>query len=170
MSCGVCSNKKYTCSLFCKMLQKLRISASKPTLMQVTQTLYRSLSMSSSPPHLEITREELPKLPRANFPGKLILITNPLKEEATYKDEIRSLVSNSRVLGIDTETKPFFYSKDGCQSSPVCLVQLANEDLCIMWRLRRQRARSRYVGVDFPPILYSILTSKDILKVPTGEM
>lgn len=88
-------------------------------------------------------------------------------EEAKYKDEILSLVSSSKVLGVDTETRPSFYSKHGCQTSPVSLVQLSNDDLCVMWRLRRQGVRSRYIGVDFPPILHSILTSKDILKVQT---
>ena len=103
---------------------------------------------------------------RAHFPGKCLLISHPATQEALYKDVILSLMAGSKVLGFDTEAKPSFLSGSR-RHNPPCLVQLASEEVCVIWRLQIKGESCNYVGTNFPPLLRRILTSKDVLKVNT---
>lgn len=119
--------------------------------------LRRHLSLSRSPPYLELTRDDLCKLPVARFPGECIVIST-LEEERKHSSAIETLFKK-KVLGFDTEWSP-----RRPRRTP-SLVQLASEDVCIMWRLCYQNQESLFVGEKFPPRLLRLLTSKKIMKV-----
>ena len=118
---------------------------------------HRSLSLSASPPYLELTHQDIFKLPLTKFTGECIVIST-LEDEQKYASAIDTLFKKS-VLGFDSEwhcRRP--------RRSP-SLVQLASEDVCIMWRLCYQDQESLFVGEKFPPRLLYLLTSRKITKV-----
>ena len=119
--------------------------------------LRRLLSLSASPPYLNLTQEDLVKLPLARFTGDCILISTPQDEEK-YASAIDSLFSNA-VLGFDTEWHCWRPRR-----AP-SLVQLASEDVCIMWRLCYRDQEKWFVGADFPPKLFNLLNTHRIIKV-----
>ena len=117
------------------------------------------MSMSVGLPHPRLKKQDVSSLPRLVFPGKTFII-NSACEEQSFANVISKLV-RSKVLGFDTETKPNFVASTKVPRPPA-LVQLACNDLCIIWRLQRcGSSRSETI----PPLLADILTSSDILKV-----
>lgn len=77
----------------------------------------------------EITKDDINKLPLAEFHGEVHLI----ESESQLEDAI-SAMKHCPVLGFDTETRPAF--KKG-QSYPVALLQLASEDQVWLFRLNK---------------------------------
>ena len=66
-------------------------------------------------------------LPRALFPGKIVVVDKPEDTEAAVND----LLSHY-ILGVDTETRPSF--KRG-QAYHVSLLQVSTHDTCYLFRL-----------------------------------
>ena len=118
---------------------------------------HRFLTLSPSPPYLELTHEDLSKLPIAKFSGNCLVVSS-LEDERRYSSAIDSLFNNS-VLGFDTE----WYNRRPRRLPS--LVQLASQDVCILWRLCYQDQESLFVGEKLPPRLLHLLTSKKITKV-----
>ena len=117
----------------------------------------RSLPFSAHLPHLRLTKGEIELLPELKDGGAKhkVVVSHP-QHETQYEDYIRTL-TQSNVLGFDTETKPSFTTKT---VQKPCLVQLASSNLCIMWRLRSMNASNGTF-----PLLHRILKSEDIMKV-----
>jgi len=108
-------------------------------------------------PLLNLTNKEIRQLPPVEHGGtnRQIVISHPT-HEAKFKKYVKVL-SQNRVLGFDTESKPVFSPK--AKLKP-CLVQLASPKLSVLWRLRTlNSSNGRF------PVLCSILESKEILKV-----
>ena len=134
----------------------------------MSHNFLRYYPLSPHPPHLELKRSEIYSLPKATFRGRKIMIPRAIRhgqkiviassEESDYRDHILKLADN-KVLGFDTEQNPTFFR--GETPSWPCLVQLASERVCIMWRLGQDAVRSKRL----PPLLQSILTSAKVLKV-----
>ena len=119
-------------------------------------TFHRSLPLSVHPPHLQVTNEDIKKLPKAQFRGESLLISD-CSQEHKYMECIERLFK-TEVLGVDSESKPSI-------SAPA-LVQVASEDVCVLWRLRGAHRKHRwFIKQRFPPMLKKLLTSKNILKV-----
>lgn len=93
--------------------------------------------------------------PQLRYQGHVIIVNRPA-EEHRHSNEIERLKQSS-VLGMDTEARPNFKGPP----NPPCLVQLANSELCVLWRLRTQR----FVPNEFPTLLSGILTDTAIMKV-----
>ena len=87
-------------------------------------------------------------LPRYAFEGKIVVIKSVSEAERA----VRAL-RMSPILGIDTETRPAF--RKG-QSHKVALLQIANEELCFLFRLNE---------MGFPACLSTLLSDQSILKV-----
>lgn len=64
-----------------------------------------------------------------------------------------SVLRKSRLLGIDTETRPSFRKGE---SHKVALLQISTEELCFLFRLNR---------IGFPQCLIDLLSDESILKV-----
>lgn len=95
-----------------------------------------------------ISNEELAKLPRAIFPGEIVVVN-----DAKTLDYYLDILVKTPILGFDTEAKPTF--KKG-QKSEIALLQLANEELALLIRLKA-------VGVTKK--LIRLLENPHILKV-----
>lgn len=95
-----------------------------------------------------ITKEELEELPLTAFEGEIVVVENSqtLHEAVAY-------LSQSEVLGFDTETKPSF--KRG-QINRVALLQLSTADKSFLFRLN---------VTGLPDGLKAILSDVNILKV-----
>ena len=95
-----------------------------------------------------ITKEELDDLPQKAFDGEITVVDNYelLKEAVAY-------LSQSGVLGFDTETKPSF--KRG-QVNKVALLQLSNAERAFLFQLHK---------VGLPDDLKTLLSDSNILKV-----
>lgn len=87
-------------------------------------------------------------LPRYAYDGKIVVIQG--EDEA--KQAVDAL-SRSALLGIDTETRPTFRKGE---SHKVALLQVANEDLCFLFRMNH---------IGFLPCMAQLLSRPDILKV-----
>lgn len=118
---------------------------------------HRLLSLSASPPYLNLTQEDLPKLPLARFSGDRLLISTP-QEEQKYTSVINDLFKH-KVLGFDSEWHHWRPRRTPS------LVQLASEDVCIMWRLCYKNQDKLFVGADFPSKLLALLSNPRIIKV-----
>ena len=97
-----------------------------------------------------ILPEEIEKLPRASFPGKIEVID---KEDSAYRDAVEYL-SSKKVLGFDTESRPTF-----SPSQPqygISLLQLSSGDRAFLFRVKR---------MGLPQELCSILADEKILKI-----
>jgi ribonuclease D len=103
---------------------------------------------NNSPYFTTVEAEYIKSLPIKVFPGTIHLIDRPGAFGA-----VRSSLSNEKVLGFDTETKPCF--KKG-RYHPVALLQLSTRDEAFLIRLNK---------VHLPEFLIDILESRDILKV-----
>lgn len=95
-----------------------------------------------------ISKEQIATLPRAVFPGRIIVIQT--KSEA---EKAISYLEKYEVLGFDTETRPSF--KKG-QSHKISLMQISTDDTCFLFRLNM-------IGI--PPCLNQILTNPNIKKI-----
>lgn len=95
-----------------------------------------------------ITKEEISGFEVEEFPGKIHVIDNPV-------DSGRAVhyLSQFRMLGFDTETRPSFTR--GLLRN-VSLVQISTLDTCFLFRLN---------GSGFPPSLIKLLSDPDILKI-----
>ena len=116
----------------------------------MSHNFLRYYPLSPHPPHLELKRNEIYSLPRATFRGRKIIVAPG--DEVKYRNHILKL-ANNQVLGFDVELHNLALP---------CLVQLASERVCIMWQLSRKAVRTKKI----PPLLHSILTSPEVLKVP----
>jgi len=95
-----------------------------------------------------ITKEEIRKLPKKSFEGKIIVIDN----FPSFKKYI-PVIKKEKLWGFDTETKPAF--KRGIVNRPA-MVQFANEAYALLFRLRR---------IGLPDELAEVLGDPSIVKV-----
>lgn len=93
-------------------------------------------------------KDFISQLPRYAFEGKIVVVQSKDEAERAVK-----ALRHSPILGIDTETRPSF--RRG-QSHKVALLQIANEDLCFLFRLNE---------IGFLPCLISLLSDENILKI-----
>ena len=125
----------------------------------MSYNIFRSYPLSPHPPHLDLARRDITSLPMLTFHGRKIVIKG--RGEMKYRRHILRLADND-VLGFDTESPPQY-------SQLPSLVQLASEEMCIMWQLnwkdKRRRCLNNKGPTPFPPLLHSILTSPKVLKV-----
>lgn len=95
-----------------------------------------------------ITKTELAELPAETFKGKIKVI-----DSENGLDEALGILSNSRLIGFDTETKPTF--KRG-ERHTVALIQLSTLEESFLFRINK-------LGV--PDGLISILEDENIIKI-----
>lgn len=153
-NCAAIARGKFMAGYVCLQCGRLCVSAAKASY---GVSFTRSLPFSAHLPHLRVTKEEIELLPVLKHGGasRKMIISNP-QQEMQYEGFIRTLTQSS-VLGFDTEARPAFVSK--VVQKP-CLVQLASSNLCIMWRLRSMNASNGMF-----PLLHRILESEDVMKV-----
>ncbi len=97
---------------------------------------------------LSIKKEQLSHFDKALFDGKIEVIDN----DSDVAFAINT-INNSRVIGIDTETRPSF--KKGVEHA-VSLLQISTLDVCYLFRLNK-------VGIT--QHIISLFENKDIIKV-----
>lgn len=90
----------------------------------------------------------IPNLPRYTFEGKIYVI-----QSASEAERAVEVLRQSPILGIDTETRPTF--KKGV-SHKVALLQVANEQLCFLFRMNE---------IGFLPCMADLLADPKVLKV-----
>ena len=90
----------------------------------------------------------IPNLPRYAFEGKIYVI-----QSASEAERAVEVLRQSPILGIDTETRPTF--KKGV-SHKVALLQVANEQLCFLFRMNE---------IGFLPCMADLLADPKVLKV-----
>ena len=95
-----------------------------------------------------ITREELDELPLKAFEGEIVVVDQTEKLESAI-----NYLSNQRMIGFDTETKPSF--KRG-QINQVALLQLSTGKKAFLFRINK---------IGLPEPLKKILSNSEILKV-----
>ena len=95
-----------------------------------------------------IEKSEINTMPTAVFEGRIITI-----DTATDVDKAVKALSQERVVGIDTETRPSF--RKGVQHN-VSLIQLSTPDTCFLIRLNR---------TGMPDSLISFLENEQIAKI-----
>ena len=83
--------------------------------------------MTYTPNLSKITKEEIVTLPVESFPGHIVVVDRP--EEVGQAVRI---LSASRCVGFDTETRPSFKKN---QHHKVALMQLSTENVCYLFRL-----------------------------------
>jgi ribonuclease D len=98
--------------------------------------------------HKNTPKALISSLPRLTYDKNIIVIISEAEAQKAV-----DVLSRSTILGIDTETRPSF--KKGI-SHRVALLQIANEEICFLFRLNR---------IGLPPCLVSLLERNDILKV-----
>lgn len=96
----------------------------------------------------KISKDEVNLLPIVIFEGKITLV-DELSEMQAAIDELRS----SKVVGIDTETKPAFTRGT---HNKVSLLQISTLDHCFLFRLNK---------IGFPPSLADFLSDTDVRKI-----
>lgn len=87
-------------------------------------------------------------LPRFAYEGRIVVVQSESEAERAV-----SILRRSPLLGIDTETRPAF--KRG-ESHKVALLQIANEEVCFLFRLNE---------MGFLPCLVQLLSDPSVLKV-----
>lgn len=87
-------------------------------------------------------------LPRATFPGRIVVVLN----EAQAEKAVSYLLSRD-ILGVDTETRPMF--RKG-QHHKVALLQVSDYDICFLFRLN-------IIGM--PPCIVRLLEDTRVIKV-----
>lgn len=97
---------------------------------------------------VSILKDELANLPVAECPARIIIVDTPEAAQAAAK-----VLSNEKVIGFDTETKPCF--KRGV-SNNVALLQLSTHNTCYLIRLNK---------IGLTPEIKSILENPDIIKI-----
>lgn len=96
----------------------------------------------------KITKEEVNQLPVIVFEGKITLVDDLSKVQPAI-DELR----RSKIVGIDTETKPSFTRGT---HHKVSLVQISTLNHCFLFRLNK---------INFPAALAEFLSDKSIKKI-----
>ena len=102
--------------------------------------------MSKYSAHIE--KSEISTMPTVVFEGRIITI-----DTAADTDKAVKALSNEKVIGIDTETRPSFLK--GVHHK-VSLIQLSTADTCFLIRLNR---------TEMPDSLISLLENEEIIKV-----
>lgn len=74
-------------------------------------------------------KREIASMPRAVFPGKIVVVTKP----ADAASAVDALLA-SEILGVDTETRPAF--RKGARYK-VALLQVSTHDTCYLFRLNK---------------------------------
>lgn len=97
---------------------------------------------------LAITKEQIAKLPVAEFPGRSIVINS----ELDCRKAVRYLMTQP-LLGFDTETRPSF--RKG-HVNKVALLQVSTTEECFLFRLNR---------IGFPQDLVDLFESDEIMKI-----
>ena len=97
---------------------------------------------------ISIDKAFINELPIESFKGRIHVIET--EEQAL---EAIAVLRRSKVLGIDTETRPTF--RKG-QSNKVSLIQISNETDCYLFRIKK---------IGFIEALQDLLTDENILKV-----
>ena len=95
-----------------------------------------------------IQKSTIVKLPIEKFDGKIRYIYDKRSALIALEE-----LNNYSVLGIDTEARPSFVKG---RSYPTCLVQIANEDECFLFKINE---------FGFLPQLKDLLSNPNILKV-----
>lgn len=95
-----------------------------------------------------ITKEEIAAFEMEEFPGKIVVIEN-----VDLANEAVSYLSQFKIIGFDTETKPAF--KKG-SFHKVALIQLTTDEACFLFRLNT---------IGFPKSLIGLLSDSKILKI-----
>ena len=98
--------------------------------------------------HIRTDKNIIHELPRFVFEGRIVVI----QSEAETIQAVKALRC-SPILGIDTETRPSFRRGE---MHKVSLLQIANEEICFLFRLNE---------IGFPPSLVDLLADKNVLKV-----
>lgn len=83
--------------------------------------------MTYTPNLSKITKEEIVTLPVESFPGHIVVVDRPEEVEQAVR-----ILSASRCVGFDTETRPSFKKN---QHHKVALMQLSTENVCYLFRL-----------------------------------
>lgn len=99
---------------------------------------------------INISTEEINKLPKGLFDGDILLVDND-ESLAMALEEL----SGASILGFDTETKPCF-KKGESNINKVALLQLSTLEKAFLFRLNR---------IGFPMELEAILSNPNILKI-----
>ena len=96
-----------------------------------------------------ISNEEVMQLPAAQFDGEIITV-----EDEAGMEEAYGYLSQHRILGFDTETRPSFTPR---HMNKVALLQLSTDERCYLIRICKfPKLSSRIIG---------LLTNADILKI-----
>lgn len=96
----------------------------------------------------KITKEEVNQLPVIIFEGKITLVDDISKIHPAIQE-----LRKSKIVGIDTETKPSFTRGT---HHKVSLVQISTLDHCFLFRLNK---------IDFPASLAEFLADENIKKI-----
>lgn len=97
---------------------------------------------------LKITKEEVNALPLGQFEGEMFLI-----DKIEDVDEVAEFLTQQRVIGFDTETKPAFTKG---VTNHVSLLQLSTSTQAFLFRLNQ---------IGFPDSIRNILEKENIVKV-----
>lgn len=98
--------------------------------------------------YIKTDKTLIPSLPRFAYNGKIVVVQSESEAERAV-----GVLRTSPILGIDTETRPTFHRGE---SHPVALLQIANEELCFLFRINE---------TGFLPCLCSLLADANVLKV-----
>lgn len=96
-----------------------------------------------------ISNEDLAQLPAAQFDGEITVVEDEAGMEAAY-----ACLSQQRILGFDTETRPSFTAK---HVNKMALLQLSTDSRCFLIRINKLQKLSKRI--------VSLLEDKDIVKV-----
>ena len=99
-----------------------------------------------------ISNEELAGLPAAQFDGEIVVVDTEEALERAY-----AALSQERVLGFDTETRPSFTAG---YVNKVALIQLSTLERCYLIRLCRMKK--------FPERVVQLLCDEKIMKIGVG--
>lgn len=98
--------------------------------------------------YTSVDKDMISTMPLARFEGKIVVVQSLGETEKAIK-----ALSNEKIVGIDTETKPSF--RKGIVHK-VALLQISTSDICFLFRLN-------FTGLTEPVI--NFLGNRDILKV-----
>lgn len=98
--------------------------------------------------NISITKDKLSELPTVNFAGRISVIEN----ETAAKDALYFL-SNQKIVGFDTETRPSF--RKG-RSNKVSLIQISTINHCFLFRINK---------LGFIDELKNFIENSDVKKV-----
>lgn len=93
-------------------------------------------------------KSKIADLPRASFPGRIVVINGEDEAERAVK-----VLLSSPIIGLDTETRPN-YRKGGM--NPVALLQASTHDVCFLFRLNR---------IGMPDCIIRLLEDTEVTKV-----